>query len=81
MAVRYVQEAETVPQPRSKMKILRQAKGLSIPSIAAKVGCSRWYIYKIEEGARTPSVAVAARIARVLGTTIDFLFREDEKSA
>lgn len=54
----------------SKIRDLRIAQGLSAEQLAAKAGVTHTTIYNLEAGAGA-TVAVASRIAKALGTTID----------
>ncbi len=47
---------------------------LSQAELAARVGVSRQTIVAIEKGNYNPSVELALRLARVLGTTVEELF-------
>jgi putative transcriptional regulator len=46
--------------------------------LAARAGVSRQTIIAIEKGSYNPSVALALRIARVFGVTVEDVFRLDE---
>ena len=56
------------------MKEARKKKGLSQEALAREVGCSSSMIAKIEQGKKTPSMAMAEKIAQRLGKSVDFLF-------
>jgi putative molybdopterin biosynthesis protein len=53
---------------------LRRKRGLSAIQLAATVGVSRQTIYAMEAGTYVPNTAVALRLARALGTTVEELF-------
>ena len=44
-------------------------------ALAEQVGCSRQTIVLLEQGRYAPSLALAFRIARVFGRTVDGVFR------
>jgi putative transcriptional regulator len=46
--------------------------------LADRVGCSRQTIVLLEQGRYAPSLALAMRIARTFGTTVDEVFRLEE---
>lgn len=57
----------SVYQFRSKISVTQE-------DLARKVGVSRQTIIAIEKGNYTPSVALALKIAKFFGTTVDNLF-------
>ena len=62
-----------------RIKALRIAAGLSVEQLAAKAGVTHTTIYNLEAGAGA-TVAVASRIAKALGVTInDILEVPDEQ--
>jgi molybdate-binding protein/DNA-binding XRE family transcriptional regulator len=56
----------------------RQAAGLSQQALATRCGLTRQAINAIEAGHYAPSTTVALRLARVLGCTVEALFRLPE---
>jgi len=42
--------------------------------LAEKIGCTRQTIIMLEQGRYVPSLALALKIARVFGTTVDDIF-------
>jgi molybdate-binding protein/DNA-binding XRE family transcriptional regulator len=58
----------------------RQAAGLSQQALATRCGLTRQAINAIEAGHYAPSTSVALRLARVLGCTVEALFRLPEVS-
>src|SRR5260370_18478675 len=60
----------------------RTARSLTQTELARRAGISRQALGAIESGAYHPGVAIAIRIARELGTTVEALFGEidDETS-
>ena len=61
-----------------KLRILRKQKGLSLKSLAEKVGCSASYLSMIENEKLDPSVSRLKAVAEGLDTTIIELFQEPD---
>ncbi len=57
---------------------LRGAAGLRQEDLARRVGVSRQTIISIENGRYNPSLELAWKLSRALGTTIEDLFRFPE---
>jgi putative transcriptional regulator len=57
---------------------LRGAAGLRQEDLAHRVGVSRQTIISIENGRYNPSLELAWKLSRALGTTIEDLFRFPE---
>ncbi|MDD3654819.1 MAG: helix-turn-helix transcriptional regulator [Desulfotomaculaceae bacterium] len=57
-----------------KLKRLRQARGYTQAKLGSELGVARDYINMIENGRRTPGLALAKRTADFFGVTIDELF-------
>ena len=53
---------------------LRRAQGLSQEELARRCGVSRQTVNAIENNKYDPTLALAFRLAQVLGTTVDALF-------
>ena len=49
----------------------RNAIGLSQAALAAKVGCKRWMINRIEAGERAPSMQLLGKISAETGVSAD----------
>jgi len=62
---------------RCAIKEYRRRKGLSQDELAHLIGVRRQAIYDMESGRYLPNTAVALRLARVLGCTVEMLFIED----
>lgn len=60
------------------VKELRGAAGLRQEDLARRVGVSRQTIISIENGRYNPSLELAWKLSRTLGTTIEGLFRFQE---
>ena len=64
-----------------RLKELRTAASLDVPSLAEASGVSKAYIWQIESGRRkTPSGEVLLRLARELGTTVSDLMGAEEEN-
>jgi transcriptional regulator with XRE-family HTH domain len=61
----------------SPVRAWREHVGLSQAQLAALVGISRAYLTQIETGERTGTIEVMARLARILGCSIERLIRAD----
>ena len=58
----------------NQIRALRKALGLSQEELAKACGVSRQTINAIENNKYDPTLALAFRLARELGTTVDALF-------
>ncbi|NRS81659.1 helix-turn-helix transcriptional regulator [Bacillus cereus] len=58
----------------NKIAELRKEKFISQEKLAAQVGLSRTYISEIENNKKQPSVKLAIKIAKVLGTSVESIF-------
>lgn len=67
-------------QMKTRIKELREEKGLTQEELANKVGVTRQTILFLEKGKYNPSLRFAHLIAHVLGARIDeiFSFKEGE---
>jgi molybdate-binding protein/DNA-binding XRE family transcriptional regulator len=63
------------------LKKYRRNKGLSQEELASLVNVRRQAIYDMESGKYLPNTAVALRLARVLGCTVEILFAEERPAA
>jgi putative transcriptional regulator len=74
-SILYIEKMERV---RNRLKVLRVEKGdLTQQALADRVGCSRQTIHSIERLKFTPSVALALRLAQVLGVAVEDVFALD----
>ncbi|MCL2790509.1 MAG: helix-turn-helix domain-containing protein [Desulfobulbus sp.] len=62
---------------RCTIKEYRRRKGLSQDELAHLIGVRRQAVYDMEAGRYLPNTAVALRLARTLGCTVEMLFIED----
>ncbi|WP_413451945.1 helix-turn-helix transcriptional regulator [Georgenia phoenicis] len=58
----------------------RREQRLTQAELATAVGVSRQTVIAVEQGDYAPSVYLALRIARALGSTVEQLFAEDENT-
>jgi transcriptional regulator with XRE-family HTH domain len=58
----------------TKLKELREAKGLSVRGLAREAGVSTETIYSVEHGHRQPSVRTLGKIASALGVEVKDFF-------
>lgn len=65
----------------TKIRAARTARGLGQSALAHEAGISRQMLSAIETGASQPGVAVALRLARVLGETVESLFAQEDGAA
>lgn len=66
-----------VDQATNPVRRARRELRLTQADLASQVGVSRQTVISIEQGDYAPSVHLAIRIARALGTTVEALFDED----
>lgn len=59
---------------KNRIRIARAEAGLTQEELARRTGVSRQAIHSIENDKYVPSVALAIRIARVLGKSVEELF-------
>ena len=63
----------------NKIRELRKAAGMRQEDLAAYLGVTRQTVIAIENDKYDPSLALAMRMARLLGTTVEELFRLPEE--
>ncbi len=63
-----------------KLKSLRASKDISQKQLADMVGVTRQTINAIESGDYNPSIKLCIAICKVLGSTLDQIFWEDDDS-
>ena len=59
---------------RSKLKRLRMTAGIRLAEVAQQVGIDPSHMSLLESGLRKPSLAVAGKLAKFYGTSIDELW-------
>lgn len=63
-----------------KLRLLRQARRLTLKELAEQLGyVSHGYISEIESGRKPPTVELALKVALFFGVTTDRLLRDDLK--
>lgn len=60
---------------KNQIKVLRKSKGYRQEDLAAAVGVSRQTIIAIENNKYNPTLELAMKLARCLGTTVEELFQ------
>lgn len=60
----------------AKLRRAREDQCRSVAEVATAAGCSRWNIYKIEQGDAQPSAKVYAGVKAFLGVDDDVLVDE-----
>lgn len=63
---------------KNRIKALRKSRGYRQEDLAAALGVSRQTIIAIENDKYDPTLALAMRLARHLGTTVEELFTLEE---
>ena len=69
-----LRQAENTWSPGSRLRLARQARGLSQQQLAGVAGVTRQAVSAVESGHSDPSLRVALGLARALGMTIEELF-------
>ncbi len=64
---------------KTRIKEYRARMDLTQADLAARVGVRRETVLYLEKGLYNPSLLLAARVAHVLGATVDELFIFDER--
>lgn len=62
-----------LPKFPERLRTLRTERGYSQSQLANLTGTVGSYVSKLESGRQTPSLAVALRISRALGVTVEYL--------
>ena len=65
---------EISPQDGARLRLARQARGLSQQQLAGVAGVTRQAVSAVESGHSDPSLRVALGLARALGMTVEELF-------
>jgi len=63
----------------TRMKEFRSACGLTQEDLAGRVGVRRETVIFLEKGKYNPSLRLAFRVAKTLGTTVEELFSFDDE--
>lgn len=67
-----------IPHAGRRVRLLREARGLSLRDLAERSGVSAPMLSQVERGETSPTLAVAAKIAAGLGLSLSQLVRLDE---
>ena len=67
-----------VPEMENSIRALRKERGISQEELAKRCGVTRQTVNAIENNKYDPTLVLAFRLARELGTTVDQLFRPGE---
>lgn len=59
-----------------KIRLLRVEHDISNKELACTIGCTTGFLTMIEDGQRDPSLAMAYRIAKYFGLTVDELIQK-----
>lgn len=59
-----------------KIRLLRVEYDISNKELASTIGCTTGFLTMIEDGQRDPSLAMAYRIAKYFGLTVDELIQK-----
>jgi len=62
---------------KNNLKKIRQVKNISGTELAKMVKVSHTMIYMIENGTKNPSMRLAKKIAKALGTSLDKIFFDE----
>lgn len=62
-----------------KLRELRRARGLTVNTLAEKIGENHQKVGRIERGRRSLTVDYLLKISKALGTPLESLFAEEEK--
>ncbi len=65
----------------NRLKEFRAKAGYNQQEMGRLIGVSRQTISLIERGDYSPSVTLALRLAQVLGTTVEEIFRYEEEES
>ena len=68
---------ELITIPLNNLKKYRQEKNYSLKDMADRLGISKTFYFQIENGYRNLSYGNALKIALILETTTDILFRNE----
>ena len=64
-----------MPELVSRLKEIREARGLTQAQLAEAIGVSRKTINTVENGIFVPSTVIALKLAAALGEPVEKLFR------
>jgi transcriptional regulator with XRE-family HTH domain len=64
-----------------RLRVAREARGLTLDQLSASVGVSKAHLSRMESGDRQPSVGILVEVAAALGTRVSVLLGEDAAGA
>ncbi len=70
---------EVAERAGRRLRLLRQAKGLTLTELAASAGCTDGYLSAVERGTTAPTLSSLATLAAVLGTDMSVFFPSVER--
>ena len=62
---------------KNRLRVLRAEYGWSQAELGGRIGVSRQAVNAIETGKHDPSLPLAFRLARLVGTSIEEIFEDD----
>ena len=66
----------------TRLRRLREAKGMTLQQVAEAVGCTRGYIWELEmKDGQRPSAERVHRLAKTFGVTVEDLMEETPREA
>lgn len=75
ITVRYV-AGMARPDKKHPLAFWRRTNERSLQSLASEIGCTQSFLSEVENGNRTPSLKMAARLNRATGVPIEAFVRE-----
>lgn len=61
----------------AKLRSLRQRRELTTRELGELLGVSHTFVIRMEQGEKTPNVAMVVKIAAVFGVTVDQLVQDE----
>ncbi|HJQ00728.1 MAG TPA: XRE family transcriptional regulator [Jatrophihabitans sp.] len=72
---------EVIERAGRRLRMLRQARGLTLAELAERAGCSDAHLSSVERGTTAPTLSSLATIAAVLGSDMSVFFPNRERTA
>jgi transcriptional regulator with XRE-family HTH domain len=60
-----------------KLRTLRERQGLSQRQLSDMLGVHQSHLWRMEQGKKTPNVAMVLKVADIFGVTTDQLIRDE----
>lgn len=73
-----LREGWAVVEMKNRIRVLRMGRGWRQEDLAREAGVTRQTINAIENDRYNPTLPLAMRLARLLGTTVEQLFQPDD---